>query len=106
MTAITGLDRATPTVHLKTDQLRAAARNRNWRTDADLARGLGLHPAQICRALSTDARQGPGERFIAAVLNAFPKATFEDFFEIGPSHAIPQRAHNLPGSGRRTRRAS
>jgi hypothetical protein len=82
--ANTALNPAAPTVRLKKDQLLAAARGRKWHTARDLARGLGLNPAQISRAFNENHPQGPGQRFIASVLHAFPERRFEDFFEVDP----------------------
>lgn len=51
-------------------------------TDAEFARLINVHPAQVCRVLSGAA--SPGTKFIAGVLSVFGSECFADLFSIEP----------------------
>jgi hypothetical protein len=72
---------------LKSDATVALRKEQLWRhapagvtTQDELALFLRVSPVNVWRLMRGDI--GPGERFIAAVLAAFPDKRFEDFFEV------------------------
>lgn len=79
--------RGGPTIQLKIGRLQAAAFERNWTSQREIAEGIGTTPPNLCRLLNDDPdeRQLPGTQFIAALLLAFPEYPFEHFFEAVPA---------------------
>ena len=69
-----------PTLGLRKDRYSALVKTKGWVTHEDQARGLGLVQSTISRTLKGDQR--PGADFIAALIVAFPQASFEDLFEV------------------------
>jgi hypothetical protein len=77
------------TVRLRRDVLREMGAVKGWETDSAIATGLGVDRGNFSRVMS--AEQGVGGRLIAAILTAFPKSTFERFFEIHDDNTVDEQ---------------
>lgn len=73
-------DKSAAFLRLRKDRLWEHAGEVGVTTERDLALHLKVDRATILRIIRGDI--GPGERFIAATLAAFPRNCFEDFFEV------------------------
>lgn len=68
-------------IRLRTGQFRKYAKLKGWTTDDAAAKALGINPATLSRVLK--GRTAPGERFMAACLQAFAGTLdFYDLFEV------------------------
>lgn len=75
------------TLTLKRDQLAKFRTLRDdLKTDAELARRMGMDPAQVSRVLRGAV---PGERFIAGLLSIFGVDFFSDLFEVSGADVQP-----------------
>jgi len=70
----------TATIRLRHTQLAKYMKMTNLDTKRDLARRLNVNESQVSRILLGHC--APGEKFIAAILAAFPDLEFSDLFEV------------------------
>lgn len=77
------------TIRLRTGQFRKFALLKGWRTQADMAKALGLAESTVYRVFS--GLRAPGPQFIAAVMQALSELDFDDLFEVVDESADPAR---------------
>lgn len=73
-------------VELRVSQYQKFCRLKGWNTIERQAREIGVDPATISRVVN--GLTGPGERFIAGILVAFPELDFNDLFEVNADEEV------------------
>lgn len=78
------------TAQIKLDVFQEIAKMRGWKTNADIARGIGLKPDQVRRIMSGE--QEPTMRFACGFLHYSKVAGFRRTFEIVPATTTEEEA--------------
>lgn len=74
-------------VRLRVGQWRKFCAMRNWDSENQQAKALGVSPSTINRILK--GTQRPSGEFIGAALVAFPHLEFSDLFEVVNDEQVP-----------------
>jgi hypothetical protein len=69
----------TPTKRLRIEEFRRLAAMRNWRTQEEIANGLGVDQSQVSRVLAEVVR--PGDRFKEGCVRAWGSVVLDFLFE-------------------------
>jgi hypothetical protein len=77
-------------VKLRLAEFRERASEHGLDNETAIAGHLGMHRVSVWRLLRGEVE--PGTNFIGAVLDTFPDATFEEFFEVTRTVAIREAA--------------
>ena len=70
----------TSTIRLRREQLAKYLQLAGMTRQKQLAEAIGISEAGVYKTL--EGRTGPGEKFIAGSLTAFPMLKFDDLFEV------------------------
>lgn len=76
-----------PVIRLRAEEFHRRAQKAGLTSDTDIAERLGMNRTTVWRVL--DGSIAPGERFIAAVLAAFPRIRFAEVFEVITPGTVP-----------------